>query len=30
MAMAMAVVKHGDGGTEIDRWSQAVSIVSDG
>ena len=30
MAMAMAVVKHEDGGTEIDRWSQAVSIVSDG
>jgi hypothetical protein len=30
MAMAMAVVKHKDGGTEIDRWSQAVSIVSDG
>jgi hypothetical protein len=30
MAMAMAVVKHNDGGTEIDRWSQAVSIVSDG
>ena len=30
MAMAMAVVKHEGGGTEIDRWSQAVSIVSDG
>lgn len=30
MAMAMAVVKHEDGGIEIDRWSQAVSIVSDG
>jgi hypothetical protein len=30
MAMAMAVVKHKDGGIEIDRWSQAVSIVSDG
>jgi hypothetical protein len=27
MAMAMAVVNHKDGGTEIDRWSQAVSIV---
>ena len=30
MAMAMAVVKHKNGGIEIDRWSQAVSIVSDG
>lgn len=30
MAMAMAIVKHGNGGTEIERWSQAVSIVRSG
>jgi transcriptional activator len=30
MAAAIAVVKHENGRTEIERWSQTVSIVSDG
>ena len=29
MAAAIAVVKHEDGRTEIERWRQTVSIVSD-
>jgi hypothetical protein len=28
LAMAMAIAEHDDGGTEIDRWSQAVMIVA--
>jgi hypothetical protein len=30
LAMAMAISKDEDGGTEIERWSQAVTIVSAG
>jgi hypothetical protein len=30
MAEGIAIVKHEDGRTEIERWSEAVSIVSDG
>jgi hypothetical protein len=30
LAMAMAIAKDEDGGAEIERWSQAVTIVSSG
>jgi hypothetical protein len=26
LAMAMAIVKHSDGSTEVDQWSQAVTV----
>jgi hypothetical protein len=30
LAMAMAIARDEDGGAEIERWSQAVTIVSAG